>query len=382
MAVNRDSHDEQKGGIPIRFKKSSSGITVAANKGQSLWRGAAEEFGVWARATLAKQQDPEKMRILKERMRSLALSYVDTYSINRGKSWIDVDSLPKGITSVALLIPRKVVTDTVGDKLHFGQLAKQVGVEGVVVPRTFESAAEALGALTGPTNSSKSNIVFVKSSTGTAGKEVEPVAIHGLAAFLAARGGLKRGELIQEEVDGLALHQGRKFVIRSWFIVHGGALYVSHHAFAIVHGQKYDASTASRDVHVDHDHPDTAAGDLKVFTGEAGRAKWVAAIIAAAKLAGPMFESVVAATAKDNLLYHVFGVDVIPKATGDVMFVECNIFPHMGVERPKDSMAFSVLRLLYGVLQGADEGDDEMTKVWSLPPRLVPKWERGQRSEL
>jgi hypothetical protein len=287
---------------------------VVANKGQSLWRGAAEEFGVWARATLAEQQDPEKMRIMKERMRSLAVSYIDTYSINRGKGWVDLDSLPKGITSVALLVPRKVVTDTVGDKLHFGQLAKQVGVEGIVVPRTFESAAEALGALTGPANSSKGNIVFVKSSTGTAGKEVEPVAIHDLATFLEGRGGLKRGELIQEEVDGPALHEGKKFTIRSWFIVHGGALYVSHHALATVHGPKYDASMASREVHVNHDHPDAIIADLKGLheevPGVAGSAKWMAAIIAAAKLAGPMFERVVTATATDNLMHVIFVIFV------------------------------------------------------------------------
>jgi hypothetical protein len=116
---------------------------------------------------------------------------------------------------------------------------------------------------------------------------------------LELRGGLKRHELIQEGVEGLALHNGKKLVIRSHFIVHGGALYVSHILVAIVHGLKFDTSTATHAVHVDHVHPDTMFGDLKDLVGDADinmkwladNMKWLAAIVAAAKLAGPMFES-------------------------------------------------------------------------------------------
>lgn len=47
-------------------------------------------------------------------------------------------------------------------------------------------------------------------------------------------------EIIQEEVAHPALHQGRKFMIRSYFIVFGGVLYVSKHAGCILHGLPYD----------------------------------------------------------------------------------------------------------------------------------------------
>jgi hypothetical protein len=64
------------------------------------------------------------------------------------------------------------------------------------------------------------------------------------------------------------------------------------------------------------------------------------------------------------------------------MFVESNVFPGMRIRRTKARMALSVLRLLYGLLQGDGEVDDEMTKVWSLPSPRVPKWETERRSEL
>jgi glutathione synthase/RimK-type ligase-like ATP-grasp enzyme len=84
-----------------------------------------------------------------------------------------------------------------------------------------------------------------------------------------------------------------------------------------------------------------------------------------------MFERVVAESAKDNLRYHVFGVDVLPKASGDVMLVECNIYPNMiqaaGAMVANDAMVRSVLRLLFGVLKGGGEVDDELSKVWTMP---------------
>jgi hypothetical protein len=379
MPVNGVVHDE------IRFQTTTSdiNITLAANRNRAIWHNAAEGFGSWALDTVAEQGDAEQLKVLKDRLQTLAVSYIDTYAISRGKSWVAVDSLPKSITSVALLVLRKTVTDTVGDKRNFGRQAKQAGVEGVVVPRTFETSAEAIEALSGPTKSSTSDLVFIKLTSGSGGKQVEPVAAAGLAAFLAARGGLKRGELIQEGVSELALHDGKKFTIRCYFIVHGGALYVSHHSGANVHGPKFDSSQALYDIHVDHHHPDAFLDDLNVVVGEVAGAKWMAAIITAAKLAGPMFERVVAESANDNLRYHVFGVDVLPKTTGDVMFVESNIFPYIANMPCNFRMVRSVLRLLFGVLKGDGAVDEEMTKVWAVDPSSSQRWGRGdQRSEL
>jgi hypothetical protein len=304
-------------------------------------------------------------------MQSLAVSYIDTFAIAssgaRGGGGRSPDSLPKRITSVALLIPRKLVINTVGDKRRFGRMAKLAGVEGIVVPRTFESTEEAMRSLVGVANSSSSSLVFIKPSASSGGRGVEPVATKELAKYLEARGGLKRGELIQEGVDDLALHEGKKFVIRSFFIVYGGALYVSHHAMAIVHGLPFETSSASREIHVDHHHPGRISDNLKAVLGDDDSAKWITAIIKAATLAGPMFERVVAESAKDNLRYHVFGVDVLPKASGAAMLVECNIMPSADKTDPQDLMAVSVLRLLFGVVKGDGEVDDEMTKVWTAP---------------
>jgi hypothetical protein len=96
-----------------------------------------------------------------------------------------------------------------------------------------------------------------------------------------------------------------------------------------------------------------------------------------------MFERVVAESANDNLRYHVFGVDALPKTTGDVMFVESNIFPYIANMPCNFRMARSVLRLLFGVLKGDGAVDAEMTKVWAVPPSSSQRWGNGnQRSEL
>jgi hypothetical protein len=370
-------------GRVVKFETTPLNITFAVNRVHSLWHLASEEFGKWALGTITEQGDPQQLSILKERLDSLAISYIDTQPILSGKSRVAIDSLPKRIKHVAMLIPRKVVTDTVGDKRRFGRLAKQAGVEGVVVPRTFESAAEALNALGSPTKSPNSDLMFIKLTSGSGGKEVEPIATKDLAKFLHARGGLKRGELIQEGVEPLALHNGRKLVIRSYFIVYDGALYVCHHAGAIVHGLQFDSAESLYEVHVGHKHPDTIMEDLYEVTGESSGTKWMAAIIVAAKQAGPMFEKVVKASAKDSLRYHVFGVDVLPKTTGDVMFVESNIFPYVPDDAHHVRAYASVLRLLYGVQKGVGEVDDDLTLVWRIPRSSVQDWDTGEkRSEL
>jgi hypothetical protein len=92
---------------------------------------------------------------------------------------------------------------------------------------------------------------------------------------------------------------------------------------------------------------------------------------------------VVGETARDNLQYHVFGVDVLPRATGDVMFVECNIFPNIPERIHNNIMATSVLRMIYGVQKGNGAFDDDLTKVWTLPQSSLRGWDNsGFRTEL
>ena len=67
------------------------------------------------------------------------------------------------------------------------------------------------------------------------------------------------------------------------------------------------------------------------------------------------------------------GVDALPKADGTVMLIESNTIPSMEINRPKLQMAQSVLRLLFGVLKGGGEVDEDMTQVWTLPLDKYPK---------
>jgi hypothetical protein len=112
--------DSNNAGTAIRFERISN-LTVAKNRLHNLWQSAAKEFGPWAIATFKNQGDPQQLNIVMERMQSLAFSYIDTHPIARGKSWVASDSLPEGISSVARLVSRKIVTDTVGDKRNFGK---------------------------------------------------------------------------------------------------------------------------------------------------------------------------------------------------------------------------------------------------------------------
>ena len=81
-----------------------------------------------------------------------------------------------------------------------------------------------------------------------------------------------------------------------------------------------------------------------------------------------MYEEVVAETAKDELLYHVYGADALPKNDGTVMIIDSNMYPNMrGDTKEMDRMAASVLRLVFGVLKGHGEVDEDLTRVWVLP---------------
>ena len=180
---NYDIDEDDKHHSGTRLEKTSMGLFVAANR-PGGWTSAADNFARWALA-VADARGTAALKVLQRRFETFALSYIDTY--NGGFLDLNTSSTPSSIVDVAELVDRKVVAWTLDDKLNYARTAKALGLEGTVVPRTFESLPEATAALAGGAE----KLLFVKSAGGSGGREVEAVLSTDLPAFLDARGGLK-----------------------------------------------------------------------------------------------------------------------------------------------------------------------------------------------
>jgi prolyl 4-hydroxylase len=371
-------------GVRHDVRKSPGDMYMAMNRGTKIFHAAAVNL----RRLIDGISNDYRRDMLQMRLKTMAISYIDPFKGNK-LGFVGPDS----VTSIARTVHRNV-SNYIGDKRQFGREAKRVGIEGTVIPRTFESAVDAATVL--GADPSASELVFLKGRFGTAGKEVVAKHTKDLAAMTE---GLPKHYIIQEGVKNLALFEGRKYTVRAYLVAHGGALFISRFAFAIIHGTQYDAADASFETQVKHEgymkkgskvilRPvlDLNSKSLDgVFAGDSGGEKLMNALTAAARLAGPMFDRIVESTRLDKHRFAIMGIDAIPKADGSVRFIECNSWPnliHTSEVNAKVNvpMVMSVLRKLFLSASAAEEGgvdesDDDALDDLSL--RLVKVWEPG-----
>lgn len=183
---------------------------------------AASSVLRWAAA----KGDAVKMQ-LQRKLAHMAVTYIMTTSGEKRDTgmFLDLASTPESdaVTVIARVLPKRV-TDYIDDKRSYGRLARQAGVEGVdsVVPRTFESTADAIKVLGADPGASK--YVFIK-DVGAAG---------GLGISVRHTADLKDVELgkhqiIQEGVTKFVIVEQRKFKIRLYVIAYRGKLYLSRY---------------------------------------------------------------------------------------------------------------------------------------------------------
>lgn len=204
----------------VRLRKQPSGLHfVASTNRGATYAHSFEQATIELKRWAATQGEAMEQK-LKGAIEHVAVTYIMTDgSPDRGRSkghYLDAASIPDQITAIARLLP-KAMTDEIDDKRTFGRLAKEAGVEGTVVPRTFESAAEAFEVLAA--DPAASDIVFVKSAHGSGGDAITVERTTDLKTLI-----LPRHHIIQE---GVTSKSREVYKLRAFVIVHGGKLYLS-----------------------------------------------------------------------------------------------------------------------------------------------------------
>ena len=283
-----------------------------------------------------------------------------------------------------------MLTDVLPTLMHAGVsrrwCVQQAGVEGTVVPRTFDTAAAAFKTLSADPSASK--VVFVKDVNGAGGLDIVCKQVSSLERYK-----LSPDAIIQEGATDFALVDGRKWTIRAYVVVHGGRLYVSRHFNGFKHPSRYNPDADAADLEQQHISNGNTNAHVKAksFADVGGRLMgpsdledadvWTEALIDATRQMAQMYEAMVAATADDPYRYHIFGVDAIPRTSGTVQIIEVNPFPNLvafeaqpGKGNPdlascikysteKVKMVASVLRLLFGMETAASS--KELASVYT-----------------
>ena len=328
----------------VRLRKQPSGLHFVASTNRGATYAESFEQAMIELKRWAATQGEAMEQKLKGAIEHVAVTYIMTDgSLDRGRSkghYLDAASIPDQITAIARLLP-KAMTDEIDDKRTFGRLAKEAGVEGTVVPRTFESAAEAFEVLAA--DPAASDIVFVKSAHGSGGDAITVERTTDLKTLI-----LPRHHIIQE---GVTSKSREVYKLRAFVIVHGGKLYLSKN----FHGYRDEgtptpemlaayspemlAFVSSRNLTAQHvnQHWDSTIDRHTFWAKMGGRAiaaaeaphrqEWTASMAAATKRMAPMFKLLVTATANDPYRYHLLGIDVIPREDHSVRIIEVNPFP-------------------------------------------------------
>lgn len=342
-------------------------MTFASNRNfESTFESAALELNRWA----ASHGDAKKKE-LKEKMGSIAISYIMTKSGGTGGHYLDLGGTPDRITAIGKVLPKKM-TNEIDDKRTFNLLAREAGVEGSVVPRMFETTAEAISVLEADPAASK--IVFIKT---VGGANADGIFVERTDNLTNVK--LGPHQIIQEGVTRPALDHGRTMKFRAYAVAYGGRLYASKNfawpkcSPSLQLAANVDGDLASR--YISQHWPQS--GEFVVDARR--REEWAAAFVVAASSMAPMFKKLVAATAKDPnqrvFQYHIFGLDAIPREDGSVQIVEVNPFPNLdrfatdslGRPRTGDSTedqitaVTTLLKLLYGMYT------DDLVDVSSVP---------------
>lgn len=244
-------------------------------------------------------------------IRSSLFSYVDTFD------GVEEGGIPSGLNVFRLM--DRAFTNPLADKLLLGREVNRLNLVQWV-PRSYETVDAALEG----TRSSGATLVFIKGRCGTAGEQVQCLRTTDLVTT-----SLPHDYVIQEAVENVALHEGRKVVFRFYVLIHSGKIFLSTHAFAVVHGEAYDANSTDYDVQIRHAGYNTADSKVKLIAlTEFPRGKdWLAAIQVLTGYMKPLLEPLRRECPPAR--YALLGIDGVPCSDGCVRMIEINNFPNM-----------------------------------------------------
>lgn len=358
-----------------------SGMLFATTRGYRV--AAVFERGILELQRQTALESPEAVKTLRQKLNHIAVTYACQFcdgatptGTGRKLSFVGI---PERISVIVQLV-HKLTTDYIDDKQVFGRLARQAGVEGTVVPRTFASTAEAIKVLTA--DPAASEVVFIKPIGGAGGKAVRCMRVADLHSVQ-----IGKHDIIQEGATNFALLRERKWTIRAYVVIHNGRLYVSRHFNGFKHATPYNPSAVDLDEqHISNGHTE-AHRKATSFETAGGRlvgpsdfddngTAWTEAVINAVKRMAPMFGKITAATKHDPYRYLVLGIDAIPRLGGDVQIIEVNPYPNLSAfedqspdfgnpdqktcemyTREKVRLLASVFRLIFGMQTEASSSE-------------------------
>lgn len=323
-----------------RLTRTPSGLHVAYNRGYpDTWQTISDILSNWACKEKSRYMQFQNM------IETSAFTYVDSSNDNK----LVLDNVPDGIKHIYQVVDRQY-TNYICDKLEFSRAAKRAGLEGVVVPRSFETKEEAIEKLAG----TDVELVFVKDFHGTYGSGISVERTENLPNL-----DLPIDHLIQEGLTkNLALLEGKKVTLRTFFIIMHGAVYCHRTGgWAVVQERSFDPTSPEKEVQVSHhNYTLTPLHEFPNYT------IWIDGFVEMGKKAGPMLKRIVKATARDPLCFSYLGVDLIPFVDGSVKMLEINSYPAF---RRADVMA-DIILWISGMEHYDDELDSQMVKVWEL----------------
>jgi hypothetical protein len=357
-----------------RFQLSSSGLYIASNRGFSdVWNLTSGMLLHWS------QMAPERTKAWAAKIKTDALSYVDT---NGGHQLVfdSNGSLPTSISTIWKVVPRNV-TNFIDDKLTFGKAAREAGLEGTFVPRTFETKEHAEDVL----DPKETEIFFVKDRFGTKGKGI---TIHSIEELPNLE--LPKWHVIQNAVNkDLALYDDRKVTARLFFIVMHGGLFVHHSGWIKAQSSPYDPKATNHSTHVSHDYKSVYNIDLYVPPMEIdfhmpfhafmydernwgpnfdmkveNATMWMNSFVDMGKQCAPkLLLPIIEYTRHNPHSFSLLGVDVVPLKNGRLCMLEINTYPSFF----RFDITTDVILTMFGMDQVDQELEKRLTKVWEMP---------------
>lgn len=320
------SRDE---GVGVRAKilqgsaeQLPSGLILRCNRATSLLRAALQHV----ESALPEPLQPP-----------VCFSFWDTF----GNQPLERSDLPPEVRLLELI--ERPIANVLADKGRLAQRLQQFGLEHWA-PRSFRSVSEALAWDADP-----DKIWFHKPVFRTGGRGMYCIRGQDLAGHE-----LPAHHILQEEVTGLELVQGRKCVCRVYLLLWQRQVWLYQDGFYLLHGVPWQPGSTDYAVQIDHHgyQEPGAAVQMAPLSRHPRHADYWPAVRDLLRALAPVWNDALQATGSEH--YLILGLDLLYRSDGQVRLVEINTaanFMHSTqVNREVNTPFFAeVLRLMLGM---------------------------------
>lgn len=248
----------------------------------------------------------------------LIFSYFDTFGGAQ---------MPTLGSEAVLRLMDRDVTNIYDHKRGLEERLREFGCAGANGPfaATYFTAEEALQATDDVGSDVDSDVgsaplFFAKLPEQSGGRGIQVLRREDLAESA-------RSEYVfQRAIQDLELIDGRKFVVRFFFWVYQGSIYLHQHGVLIVHGARYDANSVEAAVQFQHDWYDNDSETYLLTLQSSDQAShWRGAIAQRLLEAAPALEPLLRQTRQQRKCYTLVGGDALIQSNGDAKLIELNM---------------------------------------------------------